>query len=95
MGVDGSKRFRTLDALHGELPNVTRESACLPQCAIAAEPVCPCLDFPPPQDFEAQAYGVLWEPEPVVLQCRACFKQFGFFRRKHHCRCCGMAVAYC
>jgi hypothetical protein len=27
-----------------------------------------------------QAYGVLWEPEPVVLQCRACYKQFGFFR---------------
>jgi hypothetical protein len=42
------------------------------------------------EDFEAQAYGVLWEPEPVVLQCRACFKQFGFFRRKHHCRCCGL-----
>ena len=42
------------------------------------------------EDFEAQAYGVLWEPEPLVLQCRACYKQFGFFRRKHHCRCCGM-----
>jgi len=42
------------------------------------------------EDFEAQAYGVLWEPEPVVFQCRACFKAFGIFRRKHHCRCCGM-----
>mmetsp|Transcript_23051 Transcript_23051/g.46636 ORF Transcript_23051/g.46636 Transcript_23051/m.46636 type:complete len:643 (-) Transcript_23051:54-1982(-) len=42
------------------------------------------------EDFEAQAYGVLWEPEPVVFQCRSCFKSFGFFRRKHHCRSCGM-----
>jgi len=42
------------------------------------------------EDFECQAYGVLWEPEPVVFQCRSCYKNFGFFRRKHHCRSCGM-----
>eukprot|EP00960_Hanusia_phi_P068976 766977-Hanusia_phi.AAC.4 len=42
------------------------------------------------EDFECMAYGVLWEPEPAVFQCRACFKPFGFFRRKHHCRSCGM-----
>lgn len=33
--------------------------------------------------------SVLWVPDKIVTQCKACSKEFGLTRRKHHCRQCG------
>mmetsp|Transcript_5320 Transcript_5320/g.4036 ORF Transcript_5320/g.4036 Transcript_5320/m.4036 type:complete len:142 (+) Transcript_5320:896-1321(+) len=33
-----------------------------------------------------------WVPNEKSPYCQLCEKTFGFFRRKHHCRCCGMLV---
>lgn len=34
-----------------------------------------------------------WQPDIEVSNCPKCFKKFGFFNRKHHCRKCGLI--YC
>jgi len=30
-----------------------------------------------------------WVPDKIVKNCLICTKNFGFFKRKHHCRLCG------
>lgn len=32
---------------------------------------------------------VQWVPDKVVTHCKSCTREFGFTRRKHHCRNCG------
>eukprot|EP00455_Lapot_gusevi_P029616 TRINITY_DN31729_c0_g1_i1.p1 TRINITY_DN31729_c0_g1~~TRINITY_DN31729_c0_g1_i1.p1 ORF type:complete len:207 (-),score=39.71 TRINITY_DN31729_c0_g1_i1:137-757(-) len=36
---------------------------------------------------------VRWQPDSARKNCNLCRKNFGFFRRRHHCRCCGLL--YC
>ncbi|CAG8655957.1 6021_t:CDS:2, partial [Paraglomus occultum] len=33
-----------------------------------------------------------WENDEDVVECRRCFKKFGFITRRHHCRKCGQVV---
>ncbi len=34
----------------------------------------------------------VWQPDSGVILCPLCRQEFGFFRRKHHCRECGKVV---
>ncbi|KAG8343327.1 putative zinc finger protein [Trypanosoma vivax] len=35
-----------------------------------------------------------WKPDTASSQCEKCAKDFGLFRRRHHCRCCGDLFCY-
>ena len=35
-----------------------------------------------------------WQPDTEVTSCNKCESAFGFFRRKHHCRACGLIFCY-
>lgn len=41
---------------------------------------------------ERSTYPVEFEPDSSVDRCRCCRVRFGLFRRKHHCRKCGLVV---
>jgi hypothetical protein len=43
--------------------------------------------------LRADLASVLWQPDSAVERCPACRREFGFFRRMHHCRACGFV--YC
>jgi hypothetical protein len=38
--------------------------------------------------------GVGWIVDDDIDSCMICNREFGFFLRKHHCRCCGNLVCY-
>ena len=44
------------------------------------------------QEYKAAKYGVEWEEDGQVAECRTCARPFGLLRRKHHCRACGKIV---
>jgi hypothetical protein len=39
-----------------------------------------------------EAYEVGWITNESVADCMICFKKFGLYRRKHHCRLCGILI---
>ena len=47
------------------------------------------------KEMEAETFTMLtskdskWKKDKYVTNCTKCRKEFGFWRRKHHCRCCG------
>merc|ERR1719506_618799 len=41
---------------------------------------------------ETIKYGVTWQPDDDATACPICEEGFGVFKRKHHCRFCGLVV---
>jgi hypothetical protein len=46
------------------------------------------------KESKQEKYGVTWQLDAEVTQCNECSKPFNAFRRKHHCRNCGMIFCH-
>ena len=43
-------------------------------------------------EYQSAKYGVVWEDDKDVRECRECARPFTLLRRRHHCRSCGKIV---
>ncbi|GAA5862981.1 hypothetical protein JCM1840_002345 [Sporobolomyces johnsonii] len=73
-------------------PDLTSQLAQAPNFRIPTHETAPV--FMPAHGTSGSSRSIrpVWEPDESASECRRCGQTFTFFKRKHHCRRCGLVV---